>query len=107
MAEPTLIQVFGTNATQTSTTLTIDKADLTGLTASSSNTAESLFVAILLKAAEYLTETNLEANGDQSISIVDSFDSLVTRNNTQYRQKTYSVNLQKLDTSSAIDPDDY
>jgi hypothetical protein len=107
MAEPTLTEVFGANAAQTSTTITITKADLTGLTASANNTAESLFVAILLKAASYLTDTNLQANSDQSISIESSFDSIVTRNNTSYRQKTYSVNLQKLDPTTEVDPDDY
>lgn len=109
MAEPTLQQVFGTNAAQTATTLTISKADLTGvgLTASATNTAESLLVAIFLIAKSYLTDANLTNNPDQSISVLDSFDSLVTRNNTQYRQKTYSINLQKVDATFAIDPDDY
>ncbi len=109
MAEPSLQQVFGANAAQNANTLTISKVDLSsvGLTASATNTAESLWVAILLLAKAYLTDTNLTNNADQSISIVESFDSLVTRNNAQYRQKTYSVNLQKLDNSSAIDPDDY
>lgn len=109
MAEPTLTQVFGANAAQTATTLTISKADLAavGLTASANNTAESLIVAALLLAKNYLTDANLQANGDQSVSIVDSFDSLITRNTQTYRQKTYSVNLQKLDASAGIDPDDY
>ncbi|MBC1242280.1 hypothetical protein GNE10_35350, partial [Nostoc sp. 2RC] len=58
MAEPTLTQVFGANATQDATTITITKADLTGvgLTAASENTAESLFTAIVLKAQTALTE---------------------------------------------------
>ena len=87
MAEPTLTQVFGTNAAQTATTLTITKADLTGLTASANNSAESLFVAILLKAKSYLTTTNYEANIDQSVVIETpgfNAQSLVTRNNAQY-----------------------
>lgn len=109
MAEPTLQQVFGANATQTATTLTITKADLSavGLTQNANNTAESLFVGLLLLAKSYLTDASLNSNPDQSISIVDSFDSLVTRGTNQYRQKTYSVNLQKLDAASGIDPDDY
>ncbi|MBE9191443.1 hypothetical protein IQ230_14015 [Gloeocapsopsis crepidinum LEGE 06123] len=109
MPEPTLQQVFGAGATQTATTLTIEKADLTavGLTASATNTAESLFVGLLLLAKAVLTAAGLESNPDQSISIEDSFDSLVTRNNQTFRQKTYSINLQKLDTGATIDPDDY
>ena len=109
MAEPTLQQVFGANASQNATTLTISKADLSsiGLTSNATNTSESLWVAILLQAASYLTETNQQNNADQSISIVESFDSLVTRNNQTYRQKTYSVNLQRIDTGSTINPNDY
>ncbi|WNN89706.1 hypothetical protein [Gloeocapsopsis dulcis] len=109
MPEPTIQQVFGSGATQDATTLTISKADLVtkGLTASATNTAESLMVGILLLAKDALTAAGLDTNPDQSISIEDSFDSLVTRNNQTFRQKTYSINLQKLDTSSTIDPDDY
>ena len=111
MAEPTLQQVFGANATQTATALTIAKADLTGLTASATNTAESLFVAILLKAKAYLTQANYETNIDQSITITTpdfAAQSLVTRqDNQQYRQFTETVNLHKLDNSNQIDPDDY
>lgn len=112
MAEPTLTQVFGAGATQTATTLSIAKADLAslGLTASATNTAESLFVALLLQAKAALTPTTLETNLDQSVSVAESdfnFQTLVTRNNQTYRQSTYAVNLQKLDTGSIIDPDDY
>lgn len=110
MAEPTLTQIFGAGAAQNSTTLTISKADLTGLTASANNSAESLFVALLLKAKDYLTTANYDANTDQSVTIVTpdfGAQSLVTRNNTQYRQYVQTVNLYKVDNSSAIDPDDF
>lgn len=110
MAEPTLIQVFGAGATQTATTLTISKADLIGLTPASDNTAESLVVAILLKAKQQLTTANYEANVEQNITIVTpdfNAQSLVTRNNQQYRQYTENVNLYKLDNSATIDPDDF
>ncbi len=112
MAEPTLTQVFGSGASQTSTILSIAKADLTavGLTASATNTAESLFVALLLLAKNTLTSTAQETNPDQSVTVAEAdfnFQTLVTRNNATYRQSTYSVNLQKLDTGNVIDPDDY
>lgn len=60
MAEPTLVDVFGANATQNATDLVIKKADLAalGLTASAANTAESLLISIILKAAAVLTEVN-------------------------------------------------
>ncbi len=110
MAEPTLQQIFGTNSTQTATELVISKADLTGLTASANNSAESLFVAILLKAKSFLTTANYDLNIDQSVTVVTpdfNAQSLVTRNNIQYRQYSETVNLYKVDSSSAIDPDDF
>lgn len=42
--------IFGSNATQDATSLTITKADLIGLTPSENNTAESLFIAIITKS---------------------------------------------------------
>lgn len=112
MPEPSLTAIFGAGATQTATTLSIAKADLTavGLTASATNTAESLFVALLLLAKNSLTPAALETNPEQSITIAQAdfnFQTLIERNNQTYRQSTYSVNLQKLDTGNTIDPDDY
>ena len=112
MAEPTLTQIFGAGATQTATTLSIAKADLAavGLTTNATNTAESLFVALLLMAKNNLTPAAQETNPDQSITVAQAdfnFQTLVERNNQTYRQSTYSVNLQKLDTGNTIDPDDY
>lgn len=107
MAEPTLQEVFGAGATQTGTTLTIAKADFPNLTAAADNRAEQLFVALLLKAQVALTPTRQDTNPEQSITIEESFQSLVTRNNQQFRQITKSVNLQKLDATVGIDPDDY
>lgn len=112
MAEPLITQVFGSGASQTATTLTIDKADLAtvGLTASATNTPESLFVAMLLIAKNQLSVANQELNVEQGVTVADQdfdFQSLVTRNNTIYRQTTYSVRLQKPDTASVINPNDY
>jgi hypothetical protein len=112
MAEPTLQNIFGASATQSATTLTITKADLAavGLTASATNSAEALFTALILLAKSYLTQTNFDANTDQSVLIdFPSFNaqSLVTRNNQQYRQHVVTVNLYKPDNNAAIDPDDY
>ena len=110
MAEPTLIQVFGTGATQDATSLTIQKSALVtvGLTAASTNTAESLMVAILLLAGNYLNSTNQGTNVDIQVTIDNSgYPSIAVRNGNNYRQITYNVNLQKLDTTTVIDPDDY
>lgn len=107
MAEPTLQEIFGSNATQDETTITIDKADLAGLTPSASNTGESIYVAISLTAKSYLTETNFEANIDQSIYIEDGLSSFTTRNETAYRTDQLTINLSRLDTTNAINPDNY
>lgn len=107
MAEPTLTEVFGAGATQDANTITISKADLTGLTATANNRAEALFVAILLKAQAFLNTTNQGADPDRSVTVEDSFPQIVTRGENQFRQKSLTVNLQKLDDSAAIDPDDY
>lgn len=109
MAEPSLTQVFGPGATQTATTLTIAKADwvAVGLTPRADNSPESLLVAAMLFAGLHLTEANLNSNPDQSLSITDGGEFLTQRNNQRYRQKTKSLNMQKLDDDSGIDPDDY
>ena len=107
MAEPTLQQIFGANATQDATTITISKADLFGLTASASNTGESILVSINLTARNYLTEANYVSNIDQSIYIEDGLSSFTTREDTAYRQDQITFNLAKIDTSNAINPDDY
>ncbi len=109
MAEPQITDIFGPNAQQTATTLTIAKADLAtvGLTATATNTAESLVVAILLLAMKYLNDDNQAKNPDIQITIAQGFDTLVNRNNAYYRQRSYTIDFQKLDTSSTIDPDDY
>ncbi|MGF1934539.1 MAG: hypothetical protein RM347_009065 [Nostoc sp. ChiQUE02] len=110
MAEPTLAQIFGAGATQDANTLTIQKSALAtvGLTASGNNTAESLFVALVLKAKDYLTATALESNADQNISIADGYvPSFIIRNNVTYRQDDITVSMQKSAGSTTIDPDDY
>ena len=53
MQNLTLQQIFGANATQTATTLTITKADLSGLTSAANNRAEQTFVAILLQLHQH------------------------------------------------------
>jgi hypothetical protein len=109
MAEPTLVQVFGANATQTSTDLVIKKSDLadTGLTPSASNTAESLLLAIVLKFKATLTDAARDT--DQSVAVTDGFSpSVTTRNNAIYLRNTISVEVDKLLAGAdVIDPDDY
>jgi hypothetical protein len=107
--EPSLTQVFGVGATQTATTITISKADLPSLTASSSNRAESLLVAILLKAQMGLPRTSFDTDIDQSIYIESGFPTFSIRgeNNASYRTDQLTINLAKPDTGVILDPDDY
>ncbi|BAT56384.1 hypothetical protein NOS3756_53890 [Nostoc sp. NIES-3756] len=109
MAEPLLTTVFGAGATQTSTTITINKADLPGLTAAANNKAESLFVGLMLRAQIGLSKTNFDADLDQSIYIDQGFPNFTFRgtNNDSYRVDQLTVNLAKPDTNGTIDPDDY
>ncbi|MFM6726857.1 MAG: hypothetical protein ACKPJF_20875 [Dolichospermum sp.] len=111
MSEPTLTEVFGTGATQTTTTITISKSALAtvGLTASSDNSAEAILAAILLIAKINLTETKFESNIDQSIVIDNGFKSTTIRgtNNVQYITDQLTVTLAKVDPLSPLDPNDY
>jgi hypothetical protein len=107
MAEPTLAQVFGANATQTATEIIISKADLPGLTASASNSAESILTGIMLQAKTTLTPENRTTNEQQSIAIETGFDSLAYRGTTAYYQSALNMTLQKANTAATIDPDDY
>ncbi|MBE9213712.1 hypothetical protein IQ247_13730 [Plectonema cf. radiosum LEGE 06105] len=109
MAEPTLQDVFGANAIQDEFTLTITKADLTGLTATANNTAESLLVGLLLKARSYLNQTNFDTNIDQSVLIESGLSSFLSRgvDNTTYRTDSMTVSLAKVDTAGILSPDDY
>ena len=111
MAEPTLIEVFGAGATQTATTITIQKSSLTGLTATATNTAESLFAGIYSKASTALSQANYSTNIDQSIVIVPGYDSVVYRtvNNVQtaFLQTQMTTSFSKAQTSAGITPDSY
>jgi hypothetical protein len=109
MSELTLAQVFGANATQTATELVIKKSDLqsVGLSVTADNRAEQLFVAMFALAKLILNKATQETNNDIQITIVDSYTSIVFRNEQEYKQSNFTVGLEKLETVSGIDPDDY
>lgn len=94
MAEPTLQSVFGNNAAQTATTLTINKNDLVefGLIPDASNTAESLMMALIMYASRSINEAQRisdQANRQVAIDPVppDIFDDGVN----MYLRKLWSV----------------
>ncbi|MEH2169336.1 MAG: hypothetical protein V7K41_22295 [Nostoc sp.] len=109
MAEPTLVQVFGTGTTQDATTITILKVNLPRLTPSATNTAESLLTGILLKAKDGLMRTTFDTNIDQSLYVEGGFAQFVFRgtNNDGYRVDQLTVSLARPDDASIIDPNNY
>jgi hypothetical protein len=110
MAKPSLTDIFGANAVQDGNTLIIDKTtDLAsvGLSPSPTNTAESLLMAIILKAAVFLTEAAQDTNNDQVITVTKGSDNLITRNNNQYKEFGYDVKAQILDSQTVVDPDNF
>ena len=107
MAEPTLQEIFGTNALQDAEKITIYKSDLVGLNASSENTGESLFVAVVTTAQNYLSETNFNNNIDQSLYLNNGISSFTDRENAQYRLDQITLNLTKLDDGNVVNPNDY
>ncbi len=112
MAEPTLLDVFGSNAAQTASAVTISKSDLAavGLTASASNSAEQLLAAIVLKAKESLTEETFNTVPEQSVTIAPGFNSIVQKTaadgtSTEYRQFQFNIGFHKL-SNETLSPDD-
>lgn len=114
MAEPSLTDIFGNGATQDATTFTILKGDLVavGLTVSANNKGESILAAILKKASQTLTSDNRDVNIDQSVLVylsnTPSFTTRTSGNTTAtYIRDTITIELDKLYSSTEIDPDDY
>ena len=93
----TLQQLFGENAIQTTTTLTISKVDLTavGFTPTTNNTAGSLLAAIVLNSLK-------EFEGEV-FDLVDSNDEKITYSSGDvfedlhcfYWRKTYEKNRER------------
>lgn len=109
MTKPTLTDVFGANASQTGTQLIINKADLAamGLTASATNTGESLLFAIALNAKLVLSNANRLTNPDQKLAIDSGYDQIATRGTTTYYQTAYALTAQKLNNTPVARADDY
>ena len=106
MAEPILTDVFGANATQDATNLTITKADL-NITASATNTAEGLFVATFLKAAETLNATAQGADSDIQVTLDKESASPITRNSTNYIRHVYVVKFDVPDQTETVNPNNF
>ena len=110
MAEPTLTAVFGANATQDGTTLTITKADLasSGYTPSGTDSAEKILAAIIDKARTALTSTAADTNPDQSIVFDDNpFFTGTERASTRFTRLSLTVNFDTAVSLTGIVPDNY
>lgn len=109
MAAPTLQQVFGANAVQTETTVTITKADLasTGFTPSATNTADSLLAAIIAFAQTSLPDSTVSTNVGQSVGISDGFQSITLVNNQNYLVNPKTVNFYQVFTAGTFNPNNY
>ncbi|MEH2243387.1 hypothetical protein [Nostoc sp.] len=94
MSEPTLQEVFGADAVQTATTITITKANLPRLTPGANNTAESLLTGIILQS-----QTTKVFNVDpSSISINQS----ITCANTETAKQKGRVHIKRVDSITDI-----
>jgi hypothetical protein len=109
MPEPTLADVFGANSSQTATTLTIDKGDLSaaGLTASATNTAESILAAMIKRLLSNLTVEYQLLNPDQSVSLQIANPTIYqSPHGDRYRQ-TVMISFDSPHTDPGLVPDDY
>ena len=66
-------------------------------------------MAVVKNAESYLTQTNFDANIDQSLIVTDGYSSFTTRgtDNISYRQDQKTISLAKIDSGSTINPSDY
>lgn len=110
MAEPSLQDVFGSGATQSSANITIAKADLAsvGLTAQNSNTAESIFVSLILLAARSLTEANRATdNVNRNVTVPYGGQDISGTTQSPVLRDVYSVLMYRPYSLSPIDPDNF
>lgn len=118
MAEPSFVQVFGSDATRLPSGATTSSAGLfipdsaliaAGLETPNTASAEGHLAALILISKNHLNQANFDTNIDQSIIVSDGFSSFTTRgtDNTPYRQDQITLSLAKIDTGATIDPSSY
>lgn len=111
MAEPTLAEVYGADTTQSGGTLNVAKTAMSarGLTPAVDNTAESMLVAIILTAAQSLTEANrLLDLVNRNIAIIYTGQDLIDQGGGNvFLRDTYQISFYKSQAILSIDPDNY
>jgi hypothetical protein len=104
--EPPVRKLFGLSAIETGTTLTIAKSDMTGLMPKLENTAESMFVAIVLRVADALAVGNYinDPTGTVKIEIPNIQD--VTKTEIVITLTPKNISASPL-PSQLVDPNKY
>ena len=103
MAEKSLTDL-GANCSQTTTDITLNKADL-GLTGAIC-TLDQIIAAIAIKAKTVLTQEVFNNEPNQNVYLSDGFSSFTTKGETSYQVKQITINLAKLDDTT-LNPNDY
>lgn len=113
MPEPTIEEVFGSGATQSATSFTVQKAPLAefGLSAGATNRAEGLFFGQVAVAAKNLTEANRaqdRANRHVTVTFAN-FDVVEDPpgSGQMFRRDIYTVVAYKAQPNTPFDLDDY
>lgn len=113
MPEPTLVEVFGTSASQTSSALTIQKAPMAefGLTAIAENKGEALFAGTVCVAAKNLTEANRALDRtNRNVTVTPAGFDVVEDppgSGQYFRRDIYTVILYKSEPATPLDLDNY
>jgi hypothetical protein len=110
MADYTIQELFGSGATQNSTSITIQKADLTSLTPSVSNTAESILVALLVDIwLGILTLENYNADIDHQIYISSAAAFFQNRGTpaVRYLLDNFTFTFAEENPAVPLDPDNF
>jgi|GEM_PF-1875647 len=108
----TLQQCFGANATETATTITITKSDLTangGYTPTATDPPSEILVAILKQYTTVANQTTQAADSSILVTVdLQTIPSFVYLNNTVYQQDMYAVAMNKPASGiGVINPNDY
>lgn len=110
MTAASLSDVFGPNALQDNGQLFVrkDALALKGLTIATNNNPEALLVAIILTAADKLTEISRSTDlVNRNVTVNYAGQDLVSQSGITYRRDAFSVLLYKQTNLIAVDPDDY
>lgn len=111
MAEPTIQEVFGGSSTEDPQFLYISKNDMAnaGLTVAAQNRIESMIVAMMILAANSLTEANrLTDLVNRNVTIAYNGQDLIDQGGGNvFLRDTYAVSFYKPTSIQPIDPDNY